>query len=93
MIKKKQKREKPRSCITARPTTKPIKKTSRFKVVDICWSDLTHGGVVTEEDGEKDKLPDESGEGGQHPDDQHDSDLPHSSKDQQDIGKPVPKAT
>ena len=55
-------------------------------------SDLTDGGVVAEEDGEEDKLPDEGGECGQHPDHQHQPDLPHGPQDQQHIGKPVPGA-
>ena len=55
-------------------------------------SDLTDGGVVAEEDGEEDKLPDQSRQGGQHPDDQHQPDLPHGSQYQQHIGKAVPEA-
>ena len=51
---------------------------------------MTDGGIVTEEDGEEDELPDESCEGGQHPDHQHQSDLPHCPQDQQDVGEPVP---
>ena len=81
------------SCITARPTTKPRKYQNIRYLAAASWSDLTDGGVVTEEDGEEDKLPDEGREGGQHPDDQHQPDLPHGSQDQQHIGKPVPGAT
>ena len=80
------------SCITARPTTKPRKYQNIRYLAAASWSDLTDGGVVTEEDGEEDKLPDEGREGGQHPDDQHQPDLPHRSQDQQHIGKPVPGA-
>ena len=55
------------------------------------WFRATYSGVVTEEDGEQHKLPDESSDGGEHPDQQHQPDLPHRPQDQQDVGKPVPE--